>query len=276
MIIYKVTNNLNGHIYIGQTSKSLNERKAKHEKDSLRENKKTVKFHNALKKYGFENFTWTVLKECSNQKELDYFEEYYINKYNSLDRETGYNLKHGGKFGGCYSEEAKINMGKATKEKWKDSECASKMLAGLRKGTETIKQKAAENFIEHVCPVCEKLFKTKNWDSHTYCSLECANKDNIEKGIYVKGLIAATKKNKEIYSKIKNERLNLIYSWLEHNYVLVLNAKLNNLKFLDNLCEYIGVKDTRTLGKVLDVKSKREIINKLKEIIKNVRRTSPK
>ena len=40
MIIYKVTNKLNGQIYIGQTSKSLEERKLRHEKESLTENRK--------------------------------------------------------------------------------------------------------------------------------------------------------------------------------------------------------------------------------------------
>lgn len=68
MIIYKVTNNLNGNVYIGQTSKTLEERRSKHEKESLTENRKTVKFHNALQKYGFENFTWEILKTCSSQE----------------------------------------------------------------------------------------------------------------------------------------------------------------------------------------------------------------
>lgn len=275
MIIYKVTNNLNGQVYIGQTSKTLEERRRKHEKETLTESRKTVKFHNALRKYGFENFTWEVLKECQSQEELDYYEEYYINKYNSLDRESGYNLKHGGKFGGCYSEEAKVNMGEATKKKWADPECSKKMLAGLRRGTETVKQKAEENYIEHICPTCGKSFKTKAWDSHVYCSLECSNKANIENGICAKNLELANTKNKEKYLSKKEERLHLINKWLESNSELVLNAKLNNLRFLDGLCNYIGIKDTRSLGKVLDVKYKKEIIGKLKEIIENVRRAGP-
>lgn len=108
-----------------------------------------------------------------------------------------------------------------------------------------------------------------------YCSLECANKANIENGICVKNLELANTKNKEKYLSKKEERLHLINKWLESNSELVLNAKLNNLKFLDGLCNYIGIKDTRSLGKVLDVKYKKEIIGKLKEIIENVRRAGP-
>ena len=51
MIIYKVTNKLNGQIYIGQTSKSLEERKLRHEKESLTEKykKQNLKSHRQRK-----------------------------------------------------------------------------------------------------------------------------------------------------------------------------------------------------------------------------------
>ena len=67
MLIYKVTNNINGQIYIGQTTLSLEQRKYKHEQESRSKYRKTVKFHNALLKYGFSNFTWEILKECNYQ-----------------------------------------------------------------------------------------------------------------------------------------------------------------------------------------------------------------
>lgn len=274
MIIYKVTNKLNGKIYIGQTSKTLEKRKLQHERESLTKSRTSVKFHNALLKYGFDNFEWEVLKECSTQEELDYYEDYYINEFNCLNRNLGYNLKSGGKLGGCYSEESKRNMGLATKKKWKNPNCASKMLVGLRKGTETVKRKAENNFNEHKCPICGKVFRTKNWDSHTYCSLECANKGNVDSGVSAKNLELAILKIKENYSNKRKERLPLIYEWVTKNSELILNSKLNNLKFLNDLCAYINVKDTRTLGKVLGVKYKKDILFKLKEIIENVRRTS--
>ena len=122
MIIYKVTNNLNQQTYVGQTTFSLEKRRAEHEKESLSGNRKTVKFHNALLKYGFNNFTWEVIKECNSQEELDYYEDFYIKEFQCLDRDKGYNLKSGGKLGGCYSEEAKQHMGESTKKKWENPE----------------------------------------------------------------------------------------------------------------------------------------------------------
>lgn len=266
MLIYKVTNNINGCIYIGQTTLSLEERKYKHEQESRSRYRKTVKFHNALLKYGFDNFTWEVVKECNTQEELDYFEKYYIQLYNSCDRAVGYNLKYGGRTGGIFSEEAKENLSKSTKLKWENPECAEKMLNGLRRGTKTMKERASKNYIEHICPVCGKTFRTKNWDSHTYCSLECANKKLKSSLLYKSELGVA--KIKERYSSVKEDRLTLIKEWLNTNKDIVIQAKLNNLKFLNDLAQFIGVKDTRSLGKVLGVKYRKDILLELKNIIK--------
>ena len=141
------------------------------------------------------------------------------------------------------------------------------MLAGLQKGTETIKQKALENYIEHECPVCNKIFKTKNWNSHKYCSLECANKD-LKHTLKEKSKLGVLT-IKEKYSKTQQNRLSLILEWLsiKENENLVYNAKLNDLKYLNNLAEYVGIKDPRSLAKVLGVKNKKDTHNRLKEIL---------
>lgn len=268
MLIYKVTNILNHQVYVGQTIYTLEKRKSEHEKEALNKNRKTVKFHNALLKYGFENFKWEALKECDSQEELDYYETLYIEKFNCLDRNKGYNLKSGGKLGGCYSKEAKENMGESTKKKWENPECALKMLEGLRKGTETVKLKALNNYKSHECPVCHKEFKTKNWNTHTYCSLKCANLA-LKSSMKEKSILG-TKIIKENYKKVKDNRYNLILEWAKNkeNIDLVNNSKLNNLKYLNALADYVGVKDTRSLGKVLNVEYKKDIHNKLKDLIK--------
>lgn len=142
------------------------------------------------------------------------------------------------------------------------------MKEGLRKGTETVKQHALENYIEVECPQCHKIIKRKPWEAkvHKYCSRECAIK--AEHKNTMERLQLANQVNAENYSKIKDERYTLILEWLKNNKKLVLNCKMNNLKFLNELASYISVKDTRTVGKVLGVSGKRDIINKLKELIK--------
>lgn len=94
-IIYKITNTINGKIYIGQTTKTLEERLKYHKRDSQRLD---TFFYRAIKKYGWENFKAEIIDDSANTKEeLDALEQYYIKKYNCFDNpNVGYNTQSGG------------------------------------------------------------------------------------------------------------------------------------------------------------------------------------
>ena len=129
-------------------------------------------------------------------------ERFYITEYDSLNREKGYNLKSGGKEGGICCKETKLKIGLTTKEKWKNPKIAEKMLEGLRKGTETCKLRAANNFVKVICPMCGKEFNKKPYEHKVYCSLQCASKDPVN---YSKGLERANKANiKKQKDKVNN------------------------------------------------------------------------
>ena len=89
MIIYVITNLLNGKKYVGQTTRTLEERFSEHKfcKDSY--------IGKAIRKYGEENFKAEVLEECSTLEELNEREKYWIAKLNTLVP-NGYNLNGGG------------------------------------------------------------------------------------------------------------------------------------------------------------------------------------
>lgn len=86
--IYKIENKINGKIYIGQ-SIEIERRWQKH----LVANDDFV-IHRALKKYGKENFDFSIIEEC-NSLELNNKEKYWIDYYNSLIP-NGYNMIPGG------------------------------------------------------------------------------------------------------------------------------------------------------------------------------------
>jgi len=93
--IYKFTNKSNNKVYIGQ-SIHLESRYKSHlnnyNNDNLKDFK--TKFYRALRKYGFENFTFEILELFENTDNLDNREIYWINFYNSFN--NGYNSTFGG------------------------------------------------------------------------------------------------------------------------------------------------------------------------------------
>ena len=89
MIIYKVRNTITEEIYIGQTKKSLSERKRDHVYEAFKRKRKD-KFHSALREFGLKSFEWTVeVKDIRNYKHLAKIENAIITKYNSI--KYGYN-----------------------------------------------------------------------------------------------------------------------------------------------------------------------------------------
>ena len=92
MLIYKVTNNINGKVYIGQTRRKLLDRKRRHLRDA--KNGSNVQFHCALRKYGEDNFSWEVICFAKDKDTLNELENYYISKYDSIN--SGYNMVDGG------------------------------------------------------------------------------------------------------------------------------------------------------------------------------------
>lgn len=94
--IYKITNQVNGKCYIGQ-SHNINERWVKHRSRAYQINDINYDcyFYRAIRKYGLEHFSFEILEECSSE-ELSKREMYYISFYDSFNPEHGYNMTMGG------------------------------------------------------------------------------------------------------------------------------------------------------------------------------------
>jgi group I intron endonuclease len=112
MIIYKVENKINGKVYIGKTVLNIEKRKIKHLNDAKNRNT-NMRFHIALRKYGADNFEWTVIREANSKEELNQLEKEYI-KYYKENYEV-YNVSLGGDGAALenLSDEHKINISKS-------------------------------------------------------------------------------------------------------------------------------------------------------------------
>jgi len=111
MHIYKWTHIESERCYIGQSIQDPNQRRLEHISHS-RYAEKTYHFHNALKKYGLESFSWEVLEYAKDMKELNLLEEKYIQKFNSID--NGFNIRKGGG-NQLHSLQSKLRMSEAQK-----------------------------------------------------------------------------------------------------------------------------------------------------------------
>ncbi len=85
--IYKTTNLVNGKIYIGQHKGSYLDSSYFGSGFTLQK---------AILKYGVNNFTCEILELCSNKKQLDDKEKFYISQFNSTNPKIGYNISIGG------------------------------------------------------------------------------------------------------------------------------------------------------------------------------------
>lgn len=88
--IYKIQNNINFKVYIGQ-SIDIKTRWKNHR--YYARNQSNYPLYLAFQKYGIENFTFSIIEECSINA-LDDREKYWIQYYNSFEK--GYNQTLGG------------------------------------------------------------------------------------------------------------------------------------------------------------------------------------
>lgn len=91
--IYKIINTINGKVYIGQTTRTVESRMKQHFVESKRDRSKKYSLYRAFNKYGIDSFIVETLCECDvselNNKEIE-----YISLFNSYKK--GYNGTLGG------------------------------------------------------------------------------------------------------------------------------------------------------------------------------------
>jgi len=111
-LVYLARNTINGDEYVGATEKELNDRKYRHIWHSR--NVPLGKFHRALRKYGVENFEWSVVEHCA-----DFFHALEVERRVIRERSPAYNLTDGG--GGIkgykHTENSRRKMSEAKKGK---------------------------------------------------------------------------------------------------------------------------------------------------------------
>lgn len=135
MIVYKITNNINGKVYIGQTTRSLSYRWSCH--CTLTSHCHAI--NAAIKKYGKENFTVEQIDVAATREELDQKEIFWIKHYDSMSP-NGYNLHSGGEHHEV-SEETRQKISNANKGRKLSEECRLKISKAHKGRRRTVEQR---------------------------------------------------------------------------------------------------------------------------------------
>lgn len=111
----------NNKKYIGITCK-----KPKYRWGNGKGYKNNDHFYKAIQKYGWENIKHIILFEELTKEEAEQKEIEFIAKYNTTNREYGYNNENGGHYVGKVSKRSKSKISKSVKELWKNEEYRKK------------------------------------------------------------------------------------------------------------------------------------------------------
>jgi group I intron endonuclease len=133
--VYKITNLVNGKIYVGKTS-DVDKRLSRHFKIAESKEEKAYQYlHRSINKYGSNNFVIEVLEDKLTEVDAFEMEKFWIKELNSKDPSVGMNLTDGGEgaTGLEWSEESRLNIsgsnnhnfGKSLSEETKEKISAS-------------------------------------------------------------------------------------------------------------------------------------------------------
>lgn len=190
--IYKITNQVNGKVYIGQ-SIHIEQRWKEHKKKPFLEDSEEYNYplYQAIRKYGLENFTFEVVEECIpedlNQKEID-----YIALYESYppSKDKGYNQTPGGSRG-IFEKKISYDQLLEIIDLLKNTQIPKKEIAFKYSVTEQaisafnlgverclegidypIRKKIIKKIAPNYCPICGKEI----WKESNFC-MHCSSKN---------------------------------------------------------------------------------------------------
>lgn len=110
--VYIHTNRINGKVYIGVTKNDLRRRTGANGTNY----RQCTYFNNAIKKYGWDNFSHEIFDDHLTKEEASELERFLVSFHQSNIRENGYNIQPGGLHAGGMSPEGFERFISASKE----------------------------------------------------------------------------------------------------------------------------------------------------------------
>lgn len=144
MFIYKITNLVNLKVYIGQTTKSVHTRFIQHRSRLRRNTHDNSHLQFAWNKYGEESFRFEAIDTGEHVFSLDNLERYWIQLFDSMDPEKGYNKQSGGGVNRINCEETRLKISRANTGKKRTQDDKDKMSIRMKGNTRSKGNKLSE------------------------------------------------------------------------------------------------------------------------------------
>ena len=181
MDIYKITNVLDGKIYVGK-AKNYKDRFNNHRNEALRGGTSCPHLYAAMRKYGVERFICEKIDESFTEEDLCRKEIFWIEKLDARNPDIGYNIAKGGHGGINWPDGENAYSGKTDEERKLISEKKSKSLTG-KKRTDEQKKHYSESKTGDKNPM-----KQRTGDKHHNYGKKCyTSSDGSESRYYVPG-----------------------------------------------------------------------------------------
>ena len=130
MLIYLITNNANGKKYIGQTHCAPEKRWQEHIYNARGNPARSAyPLYHAIRKYGPESFTVSILATAQSQDELNQKEIDLIATYQTIDKEFGYNRHEGGNKPPQHTPESRAKAAQSNRGQKRTQETKQRMSA---------------------------------------------------------------------------------------------------------------------------------------------------
>lgn len=179
--LYLITNHVNGKVYIGQTSKTAEERWKMH---CWTVNKPDY-FHRAIKKHGPEAFEVQTIAIAQTVEEISQLEIKWIAAFRSHEKMFGYNTTLGGEYGAVPNEEVRAKIGAASSSRTHDEKTREKMrLSHLGENNHFFGKSHTEETIEKIRRTCKEVGGGEKayWYGKTLSASHKANLSKVRKG----------------------------------------------------------------------------------------------
>lgn len=134
--IYCITNIKNGKVYIGSTTSTFQDRWGTHIRKLRTSTHPNQHLQNAFNLYSEDSFIFSIVEFIKENEVILEREKYYIEEYNSYNREVGYNIERD-PYNREVSEETKQKISSTLKEGYTSGRLVAKKecsVAGWNKG----------------------------------------------------------------------------------------------------------------------------------------------